>query len=175
MRFFLSGLAALALACSLPALAQQHEEHGQRGHDEHAQEHARADTHRGAATPRGDFHGEIGRFHEHDWAVWHGGQWVHGDHGPRHGWWWVAGGIWYFYPAPIYPYPNPYEPPMMSLETPSASEALPPPPTPTNWYYCDSAGAYYPYVDACPEGWRSVPAAPATGSAPPAPPPPGTP
>jgi hypothetical protein len=24
------------------------------------------------------------------------------------------------------------------------------------WYYCDSARAYYPYVSACPEGWRPV-------------------
>ena len=24
------------------------------------------------------------------------------------------------------------------------------------WYYCPSARAYYPYVDACPEGWQRV-------------------
>jgi len=25
-----------------------------------------------------------------------------------------------------------------------------------NWYYCNSAGQYYPYVDYCPEGWQPV-------------------
>ena len=29
-----------------------------------------------------------------------------------------------------------------------------------NWYYCDSAKAYYPYVSECKEGWRTVPATP---------------
>jgi len=24
------------------------------------------------------------------------------------------------------------------------------------WYYCQSAGAYYPYVTACPEAWVPV-------------------
>jgi hypothetical protein len=32
--------------------------------------------------------------------------------------------------------------------------------SPGNWYYCDSARAYYPYVQECREGWRSVAAAP---------------
>jgi len=28
------------------------------------------------------------------------------------------------------------------------------------WYYCNSAGTYYPYTEYCPEGWRAVPATP---------------
>lgn len=28
------------------------------------------------------------------------------------------------------------------------------------WYFCESAGAYYPYVSYCAEGWRAVPANP---------------
>jgi hypothetical protein len=28
------------------------------------------------------------------------------------------------------------------------------------WNYCASSGAYYPYVEYCPEGWRAVPATP---------------
>lgn len=31
-----------------------------------------------------------------------------------------------------------------------------PPPASGNWYYCGSAGQYYPYVDVCPEGWQTV-------------------
>ncbi len=34
----------------------------------------------------------------------------------------------------------------------------PPPPPPGNWYYCRSSGQYYPYTDACPDGWMVVPA-----------------
>lgn len=32
----------------------------------------------------------------------------------------------------------------------------PPPPDSGNWYYCNSAGQYYPYVRGCPEGWQVV-------------------
>jgi hypothetical protein len=41
---------------------------------------------------------------------WRGGHWRHGNHDGRYGWWWVVGGIWYFYPTPIYPYPAPKAP-----------------------------------------------------------------
>lgn len=70
------------------------------------------------------------------------------------GWWWVAGGSWYFYPAPVYPFPNPYEPPVVQL--PHA--ALPPPTA--YWYYCEATKSYYPYVASCPLGWQRVPATP---------------
>jgi hypothetical protein len=30
-------------------------------------------------------------------------------------------------------------------------------PAPSSWYYCPSAGAYYPDVPACPEPWVPVP------------------
>jgi len=106
------------------------------------------------------FRGDIAHFHEHDWTVWHQGRWYHGDHGGRLGWWWVAGGVWFFYPYPVYPWPDPYVPPDLPVP------AVPPPPTPTNWYYCESAKGYYPYVATCPEGWRAVMPTP---DAPPAP------
>lgn len=128
------------LLSAVPAQAQ-HEEHGR--------------VEFGHGSP--GIHGEIGRFHEHDWALWHNGRWFHGDHEGRLGWWWIAGGLWYFYPYPVYPYPDPYLPPDLPVP------AVPPPPTPSAWYYCDAAHGYYPYVSACPEGWRAVapnPAAP---------------
>lgn len=46
------------------------------------------------------------------------------------------------YWPPVYPY---YDPP--------AYEA----PAPSYWYYCQSAGAYYPTVQSCPEAWVPVP------------------
>ena len=33
-----------------------------------------------------------------------------------------------------------------------------PPANPGIWYYCGSSGQYYPYTQACPEGWQAVPA-----------------
>ncbi|KAB2927822.1 MAG: hypothetical protein F9K30_02995 [Dechloromonas sp.] len=31
-----------------------------------------------------------------------------------------------------------------------------PPPTSGSWYFCGSSGQYYPYTNACPEGWQAV-------------------
>jgi len=88
--------------------------------------------------------------------VWAGGYWHHGWYGPRFGWWWVVGPTWYYYPAPVYPYPNPYVPPVIMQTTPTQ-----PGPAPTQyWYYCAASKAYYPYVAECPGGWQPVPATP---------------
>ena len=109
---------------------------------------------------RAPWHGDIQRFHEHDWHVWRSGRWQHGSHAGRVGWWWVVGGLWYLYPAPVYPYPNPWEPPPFEYVTPPAGSFAPPPPPAQYWYYCESAGGYYPYVQACPGGWTPMPALP---------------
>jgi hypothetical protein len=50
-----------------------------------------------------------------------------------------------FYWPPVYPYD---EPPAYTYEAPA----------PSYWYYCQSAGAYYPTVQSCPEAWVPVPA-----------------
>lgn len=71
------------------ALAQDHRD---RGHDR--------DDH--------DRRGPPPHYYVHDMDRWHGGHWYHGRHGNRDGWWWIIGGAWYFYPAPVYPYPDPY-------------------------------------------------------------------
>ena len=73
---------------------------------------------------------------------WHGGHWWHGIYGGRGGWWWIVGPDWYWYPAAVYPYPDPYTPPDMASGY---------------WYWCDAYQQYYPYVGACPSGWRAVP------------------
>ena len=129
-------------------------------------------------------HGDIRYFHDRDFYAWHGGYWHHSWYGGRFGWWWVVSGVWFFYPVPVYPYPDPYVPSTVIVQ-----QAPPPVPTaapaPAYWYYCASAQNYYPYVTQCPVGWEQVPATPATiaapeqaappppqGSMPPAPPPP---
>jgi hypothetical protein len=83
-------------------------------------------------------------WHGLDADRWHGGRWFHGEHLGRLGRWWIVDGAWHSYPAPTYPYPDPYVPP--AVVAPSAS----------SWYYCPSANAYYPYVSECPEGWTPV-------------------
>jgi hypothetical protein len=105
------------------------------------------------------FRGEIRAFHRHDWGLWKAGHWEHGFHDSRYGWWWLAGGEWYFYPAPVFPYPNPYEP-SFAVINPSAQPAPTLPPQPQNWYHCSSPTGYYPYVTSCPGGWQAVPATP---------------
>ena len=85
-----------------------------------------------------------------DIGYWRGGHWWHGPYLGEPGWWWIVGPDWYWYPRPIYPYPSPY---------------LPAGTAPGFWYYCDAYRQYYPYVGACPSGWRAVP----VGAPPPAP------
>lgn len=104
----------------------------------------------------------------HGGHVWHGGG--------RGGWGWGWGlgfgvgweAAYWGYPYAYYPYggyypypyayvPYPYAP-YYEYSAPAPVPAVPPPPL--NWYYCDSAGAYYPYVTQCPEAWRPVPSVP---------------
>lgn len=98
--------------------------------------------------------GDIRHFERHDMPVWRGGYWRHGRHDGHLGWWWIVGGVWYLYPQPVYPYPDPYVPPVVVAPSPAA------PPAQQLWYYCDEAQGYYPYVPSCPGGWRAVPAVP---------------
>jgi hypothetical protein len=101
---------------------------------------------------------------------WHGGQGWHGGHvhgrffvGP--GFWWGAGypywgyPYWGYYGAP-YPYygygPQVVQEPQTYVQ--AAPEPAPAPQQPkAYWYYCASAGAYYPTAPTCPELWIKVP------------------
>jgi hypothetical protein len=107
-----------------------------------------ADDHR-----HGHWHGDIKHFDDHDRARWEHGHWYHGAHQGRNGWWWVLDAGWYFYPQPVYPYPNPFVPPVAGM-------AVAPAPLPTvvaaKYYYCTNPRGYYPYVPACYRPWRLV-------------------
>lgn len=107
-----------------------------------------------ADPPHRHWRGDIHRFHHYDYARWREGRWYHGDYRGRFGWWWIAAGSWYFYPAPVYPYPDPYLPPAVVIERQPAPQREP------IWYYCKSSRSYYPYASVCPEGWQAVPAQP---------------
>ncbi|HEY6364621.1 MAG TPA: hypothetical protein VI585_07495 [Candidatus Binatia bacterium] len=78
----------------------------------------------GQARPGPVWRGGIDHFHEHDIVIWWGGHWFHGWNGNRFGWWWIVGPASYWYPAPVYPYPNAYIPPVV-VQSPSASPAQP--------------------------------------------------
>ena len=112
--------------------------------------------------------GDIRYFEGADLHRWRSGYWHHGRHSGRVGWWWVIGGMWYFYPQPVYPYPDPYLPPTVIVQPAPAQVPAPVPvapvvpaaPPPPVWYYCEASSSYYPYVPSCPGGWKTVPATP---------------
>jgi len=133
----LVGALLLAPAVALPAAAQ--------GHDHDRGEHHERDRGHGGE----GWHGDIRGFHDHDFERWRGGRWIHGEHEGRFGWWWNVGPTWYFYSQPVYPYPDPYLPPVVSA---------PPPPGQQFWYYCRNPQGYYPYVPQCYGPWEPVPA-----------------
>jgi hypothetical protein len=82
-----------------------------------------------------------GNVRSFDSVRWQGGQWLHVSHVGRLGWWWVVGPDWYFYDAPVYPYPDIYTPPGEGFGW---------------WYWCDSSQEYYPYVTYCSVPWQRV-------------------
>jgi hypothetical protein len=95
-----------------------------------------------------DFHG----YHAYDYDHWRSGGWYNGPHDGREGWWWVVDGSWYYYPAPIYPYPDLYAPPTVVVEGTPA-------PTGASYYYCSDPSGYYPSVTECYGPWQQVVAA----------------
>jgi hypothetical protein len=124
---------------------------------------ATAQEHHGGGFYGRSFHS----FSPHELHAWQGGRWIHDWHDGRYAWWWAVDGWWYFYPEPIYPYPL-YVPPAVVVEQmPPVPTGLPPL---QSWYYCDNPQGYYPYVASCQVPWRTVPATPPAGTAPPAPP-----
>ena len=138
---------ALAVTAPSPAHAEEYRHHEFREHDVH-------------------------RFERRDLEVWRGGMWRHEWHNGRFGWWWFAGGVWYFYDQPVYPYPlvvsgmsfvEPAAPVMVPQGPPVGMQGAPPPgaaPQPQVWYYCDNPAGYYPYVPTCSVPFRPVPARP---------------
>ena len=77
---------------------------------------------------------------------------------------WV-GAVPYYYANGIYydAAPGGYAvvaPPASASVTPPGEQAANAPGPTGNWYYCESAKSYYPYVSQCAEGWRTMPANP---------------
>jgi len=116
---------------------------------------------------------DVHRFNHAERERWRSGRWNNTCWGGQCGWWWFAGGQWYFYDRPVYPYPLAvaevtYLEPVAVAAAVSASSvvvAAPAPITPVAaapqfWYYCDNPAGYYPYVATCNTSFRQVPAQP---------------
>ena len=123
-------------------------------------------------------HGEHGRdFHHfgaHDWhhmndydrRMWRGGSWVQESFNGMYGWWWMVGGMRYFYPQPIYPYPTVVATTMFEGPGVAVVPVATAPVTPAQMtytpaqqqvrYYCPGVG-YAPQVQSCPGGWVTKP------------------
>lgn len=180
LRWLLAG--ALMLLGSGPALAQ-HGGHGGygggrshggaaygghwSGRSAHGGASYRMESGRRAYRPGHDVHS----FSRQDSARWSGGHWNHTCWGGRCGWWWATGGLWYFYAAPIYPYPLVVSPityaepayyPDDASVAPYAPGVTGLAPQPAFSYYCDDPPGYYPAVPQCNTPWHEsrTPAAP---------------
>lgn len=89
-------------------------------------------------------------------------RWEHRHYGPRLG---IGAGLlvgsallWAATRPPAVPVYVPPEPVVVMPPRPVVASVAP---QGNNWwYYCRAAGAYYPYVAACPSGWEPVPAQP---------------
>jgi len=92
----------------------------------------------------------VAAFTPHELGQWRGGHWRHERYHGRFGWWWVLGGAWYFYPEPVYPYPD-YVSEDVYITAPDAGEY---------WYYCADPPGYYPDITSCYVPWQPIPAQP---------------
>jgi hypothetical protein len=116
--------------------------------------------------PHFAFHGrDVRHFGHEDLVRWRGGRWNRTCFDGRCGWWWFAGGQWYFYDAPVYPYPVVVS--EVAYVEPGAPVAVAPVAAPLNvapppriYYYCDNPPGYYPAVSNCSTQFRQVAAPP---------------
>ena len=98
------------------------------------------------------FHGrDFAHFSDRDRDDWRHGHWRHSWHNGHFGWWWYADDDWFYYPEPIYPYPeyvgaDDYYDYYDDNGAPSYY-----------WYYCEDPPGYYPYVQRCSVPWQAVP------------------
>lgn len=85
---------------------------------------------------------------------YYGPRWYGGFYAPYY--WYGPDYGYYYYPPPAQVYAEP--------DDTVVEQAAP-----AYWYWCASAKNYFPYVQACPEGWQAVPAqsAPAPQNPPP--------
>ena len=103
--------------------------------------------------------------HWHDWSYGHRRYWG-GPHfaigvgllGFRSGFWWHGPRYTWGYARAPFPYFYSHYPPPVVVVQPPPQVYVERPDSPQDyWYYCPSAGDYYPTVPSCPEPWVMVP------------------
>jgi len=75
---------------------------------------------------------------------------------------WAGAGYYGFPPPAYYAPPVAYAPPVVAYVTPPQPMVLASQPQAPVWYYCESSGKYFPYVQECPTGWQTQAATPPT-------------
>ena len=152
MTFVLLAVALLAMAASVPALAQK----GSRGSSSGGSSGGSYGSYRGGS--HGGYHGgSHGGYHGYP-RVGIGFGFVGPAYWGYPGWgysWWDYPG--YYYPPPYY-YPRAVAVPAEPTAYIERSDAnSPPEQSQGNWYYyCPEAKAYYPYLKQCAGGWQRV-------------------
>jgi hypothetical protein len=115
-------------------------------------------VHHGFGRPGHDlgvFHGQtFGHFTQTQRDAWQHGTWRHTWHNGHLGWWWYADDAWFFYPAPIYPYPTYIGPDYYYDYNDEYGAPV------YYWYHCDDPAGYYPYIQQCNGPWEPVPPTP---------------
>ncbi len=178
------GLAFLALVSTVHAEGEN--EHSRANHEntpalggENSHDGRHAEGRPGGASRDGprremvrehhEFNGRnVRRFNHEELASWRGGRWNNSCFGGRCGWWWFAGGQWYLYGAPTYPYPlavsevyylEPVEAvpirPYVAMPV-IQTRPMPVAAAPQFLYYCDNPSGYYPQVTSCATSFREV-------------------
>ncbi len=112
------------------------------------------DGHGGGHSSGGHFGGHGGSFHSRGGGEHFRGGHFGGGHFRGHGRVFIGVGPSVYWGPGWGPYwggPSyAYTPPVVVQEPPAVYVERP------YWYYCQSARAYYPYVNGCPEGWLRV-------------------
>jgi len=110
----------------------------------------------GASHQFNGFHGhDFDHFTSSERESWRHGNWHHGHHHGHFGWWFIVDNFWFFYDAPIYPYPL-----YVSYYYDDAYYGD----RDYYWYWCDDPRGYYPYVQECYGPW--IPVSPSEGYGP---------
>jgi hypothetical protein len=147
-------LAGAALSLSIPASAADRDHHRARaGHGHGHRVVVGHGPRRHVVRFKRFGHGPVLKLSVGERARWRVGRWWHGRRHGRVGWWWLTGGIWYWYPERVGVYPS-------EISTTAVYDYAPEGRSDDSWYYCNDPQGYYPYVQSCNSDWKPVPIQP---------------
>ena len=155
--FALLAVALLAMAASVPALAQGGSRGGSQGGSQGGSRGgSQGGTHGG--NHQGSHGGNYSYSRVNVGFAFGGPYWGYPGWGYP-GWGYAGWGYpGYYYPSPYYYYPQAVGVPAEATAYIERSDASSPPVQQSQgyWYYCPEAKAYYPYLKECAGGWQRV-------------------